>query len=104
MLEFDYEMLSALGLTPALASRAAALQVQAEAIGGGALRLARITEVHRETMAVNDGFGERSARPLPRLHRTLIFSSVAPSEPKLYGKKYCPIPSHQLLPTMTLWF
>ena len=71
MLEFDFEILSALGLTPALANRAAALQVQADAVEGGTLRLFRITEVHRETMAVHDGCVERSARPLPRLLRTL---------------------------------
>ena len=71
MLELDFEVLSALGLTPALISRAAALQVQADAVDGGTLRLTRITEVHRETMAVHDGCAERSARPLPRLLRTL---------------------------------
>ena len=73
MLQFDFEALGALGLTPALASRAVA------AYGGreDEARLVRITEVHRETVTCHDGVAERSARTLPRLARTLIDAHTA---------------------------
>ena len=61
MLTFDFEALSALGLTPALAGRAAALDVE-DTAGHGRWQLMRITEVHRETVTLNDGRDERSAR------------------------------------------
>jgi len=77
MLEFDFEALSALGLTPALASRAAAVEVDIDAIGENRFQLARITEVHRETVALHDGRDERSARALPRLVRLLIEEGTA---------------------------
>jgi ribosome biogenesis GTPase len=67
MLEFDFESLSALGLTPALADRASAIDVPRAA----AARLARVTEVHRETVTVHDGRTARGARALPRLTRSL---------------------------------
>lgn len=70
MLEFDFETLAALGLTPGLASRAVAAHAQSGNVG--AMRLARITEVHRETVVCHDGIAERSARMLPRLARSLI--------------------------------
>jgi ribosome biogenesis GTPase len=76
MLEFDFEALSALGLTPALAGRAAALGVNAEATGDRLL-LSRVTEVHRETVAVDDAREQRSARPLPRLLRELAEQGTA---------------------------
>ena len=63
MLAIEFEQLSALGLTPALANRAAGLAVGADA----ASELLRITAVHRSTVGVHDGRAERSARPLPRL-------------------------------------
>jgi ribosome biogenesis GTPase len=108
MLELDFEALSALGLTPALAGRAAALEAEvgareasrwqgreaaqaggrAEARGvsraqpqaaacGATVDLARIIEVHRETLQLCDGRGERGARALPRLARTLIDAGTA---------------------------
>jgi ribosome biogenesis GTPase / thiamine phosphate phosphatase len=77
MVEFDFEALSALGLTPALASRAAALAVDADAAGESRLALARITEVHRETVVLNDGREELSARALPRLVRGLFEEGTA---------------------------
>jgi ribosome biogenesis GTPase / thiamine phosphate phosphatase len=70
MLEFDFEALAALGLTPALASRAVAAHAQAG--DQGAARVARVTEVHRETVVCHDGVTERNARMLPRLARSLI--------------------------------
>lgn len=76
MLEFDFEVLSGLGLTPALASRAAALGASIEA-DGNALHLARIVEVHRETVALHGGRDELSARVLPRLLRALMEEGTA---------------------------
>lgn len=73
MFEFDFEALSALGLTPALASRAASLATP----DGSHLQLLRITEVHRETVAVHDGRAERSARALARLLRMLADDGTA---------------------------
>jgi ribosome biogenesis GTPase / thiamine phosphate phosphatase len=70
MLELDFDALSALGLTPALAGRAAQLAVEV-ATGEGSTRLVRIVEVHRETVVVHDGRDERVARVLPRLVRAL---------------------------------
>ncbi len=68
MLAFDFELLSGLGLTPALANRAAGLAISDDAT----LELLRITVVHRSTIGVHDGLAERDARPLPRLTRALI--------------------------------
>ena len=77
MLEFDFEVLSELGLTPALASRAAALEVDIDATDESRLHLLRITEVHRETVVVHDGREELSARALPRLFRALTEEETA---------------------------
>ena len=65
MLEFDYEALSALGLTPSLAARASALDVEVD----DAHRLARIVELHRETVIVHDGGKAYAARTAPWLTR-----------------------------------
>ena len=73
MIEFDYETLSSLGLTPALAARAAALPVP----DGVAGRLLRITHVHRESVGLHDGRKEQVARPLPRLVRSLAADNSA---------------------------
>src|SRR5215831_10314519 len=67
MLAFDFEQLSALGLTPTLANRAAGMA----ASDGADFELLRITVVHRSTVVVHDGVNERSVRPLPRLVRAL---------------------------------
>jgi len=77
MLEFDFEALSALGLTPELASRAAMLEAEAHDKDDNRRYLARIGEVHRETVVVHDGRGERSARALPRLTRDLAEDATA---------------------------
>lgn len=66
-IEFDFELLSSLGLTAALASRAVQLAATVE----NDTRLARVTEVHRETLAIHDGHDQRSARQMPRLVREL---------------------------------
>lgn len=67
MLQFDFDVLAALGLTPALASRAVAVAPSSET----PLRLLRVTEVHRNGLGVHDGRTECSARPLPRVVRAL---------------------------------
>ena len=66
MLAFDFERLSSLGLSPTLANPAVALAVSDEA-----QELVRVTVVHRSTLVICDGTAERSARPLPRLTRSL---------------------------------
>lgn len=71
MLEMDFEALAALGLTPALASRAAVLETQRPCY------LARVSEVHRETLSLHDAQDERSARALPRLARALADEETA---------------------------
>ena len=74
-MELDFELLSGLGLTSVLAGRAHALAPDAEP--GTMLRLARITEVHRETVVADDGQELRTARPLPRLVRALLEEGTA---------------------------
>ncbi len=71
MVEIDFEVLSSLGLSPVLASRAVRLGDDAAEVPGGARHLARIVEVHREAVAVHDGLMERAARALPRLFRAM---------------------------------
>jgi ribosome biogenesis GTPase len=67
MLEFEFDLLSSLGLTPQLASRAmqAACDVEEN------VRLARVVEVNRDAVLLHDGVAAFRARPLPRLTRTL---------------------------------
>ncbi|HEY0953297.1 MAG TPA: ribosome small subunit-dependent GTPase A [Roseateles sp.] len=66
MIEINFEMLRALGLTDAVASRAA----QRPSPEPG-LRLARVTEVQRERLTLHDGSTEQPARVLPRLVQQL---------------------------------
>jgi ribosome biogenesis GTPase / thiamine phosphate phosphatase len=73
MVEIDFETLSSLGLTPALAHRAAGVPVPE----GVNLNLLRVTEVHRESVRLHDSGKERSARPLPRLVRSLLDDGTA---------------------------
>jgi len=70
MTEFDFDRLRTLGLTPALANRAAATAAVSED-SNTAQQLMRLTEVHRETVRLHDGAAEHSARALPRLMRAL---------------------------------
>jgi ribosome biogenesis GTPase len=78
-IDFDFHLLSSLGLTPALASRALQLNdEQREGVGNArCVQLVRITEVHRETLVVHDGRRGRQARPLPRFTRTLADEGTA---------------------------
>jgi len=72
MFDPDFATLSALGLTPALASRAAAAAANVDAATeAGQCTLYRLAEVHRETVVVHDGRAGRSARPTPKLRRAL---------------------------------
>jgi ribosome biogenesis GTPase / thiamine phosphate phosphatase len=72
-IEFDFELLSSLGLTAALASHA----VQLAATADNDTRLMRVTEVHRETLAIHDGHDQRSARLMPRLVRELADAATS---------------------------
>ena len=76
MIEIDFERLRSLGLTPAMAAAAAALP-EADAPDAPALQLARVTEVHRETVRLHDGHADVSARVQPRLSRTLLDEETA---------------------------
>ena len=76
MLVIEFELLSALGLTPALANRAARMIAADEAASvavadGRMYQMLRITSVHRSTVGVHDGCIEQRARVLPRLTRAL---------------------------------
>ena len=73
MVEFDFEMLSALGLTPTLAHRATCFDVP----DGAQAKLSRVTGVHRESVRLHDGVRELGARPLPRLVRSLLEEGTA---------------------------
>jgi ribosome biogenesis GTPase / thiamine phosphate phosphatase len=73
MVELDFELLSSLGLAPALASRAESLP----SADGTTLQLVRITEIHRESIRVHDGNIEYRARLLPRLARSLLEEGTA---------------------------
>lgn len=63
----DFELLSPLGLRPALANRA----LQTAGSASPAAALMRAIEIHRETLVLHDGNEAHRARPLARLTRTL---------------------------------
>lgn len=71
MIDFDPDRLRTMGLTPALANQAAALAA-ALPDDAPALRLVRLTELHRETVHLHDGVAETTALVLPRLMRRLL--------------------------------
>jgi ribosome biogenesis GTPase len=73
MIEFDFERLRHIGLTPALAQQLA-LQPEPD---DGPFTWMRLVEVHRETLCLHDGAGEHSARTLPRLARRLSDAETA---------------------------
>jgi ribosome biogenesis GTPase len=71
MIDFDFERLRSMGLSPALASRAAACATEPP-LAELACQLMRLTVLHRETLRLHDGEREISARVMPRLARTLF--------------------------------
>jgi ribosome biogenesis GTPase len=71
MIEIDFAALACVGLKPAVAQAAAGLQAGSDA----ALRLQRVTEVHRDGVRLHDGRDERAARAAPRLERDLAESA-----------------------------
>ncbi|MFL6660925.1 MAG: ribosome small subunit-dependent GTPase A [Rhizobacter sp.] len=73
MIDFDFQRLRCLGLTPAMAQHLA-LHPAPE---GGPCTLMRLIEVHRETLRLHDGHREHAARPLPRLARELSDDDTA---------------------------
>ncbi len=66
MIEIAFERLRSLGLTPSLAREAALLCQDVDTVD---VFLARLLELHRETVRIDDGAAEHSARPLPALAR-----------------------------------
>jgi len=73
MIEIDFECLRTMGLTPALANRAAAVPHPEDAT----LHLMRVTEVHRDATRVHDGRAEHTARAFGRLTRELADAELA---------------------------
>jgi ribosome biogenesis GTPase len=70
MINFDFKLLSAIGLSETLAQRARdAAEAERDTDGGAALALMRVTAVHRTTVQLHDGRAARTARVLPRLQR-----------------------------------
>ena len=76
MNDLDFERLRTLGLTPALAIRAAAALAGCERTTR-AVQLLRLTEVHRETVQLHDGMREHAARVPLRLTRALADDDTA---------------------------
>ncbi len=78
MINIDFERLRSLGLTPTLAAAAAQCPALDHADANATPpRLARVTEVHRETVRLHDGDTDHGARVLPRLARRLIDAQTA---------------------------
>ncbi len=83
MIEMDVERLRSVGLTPAMALVAICSQPIPESDAAEAATattprvLARVTEVHRETVQLHDGHTEAGARLLPRLVRLLAEDDTA---------------------------
>jgi ribosome biogenesis GTPase len=82
MIHFDFERLQSMGLTAALALQAALQDESADSshqngTAEPALRLVRLTELHRETVHVHDGHAQSSARVQPRLLRQLEQADTA---------------------------
>jgi ribosome biogenesis GTPase len=73
MIDFDFDSLRCMGLTPAMAQHLA-LQPAPE---GGPFTLMRLTEVHRDNVRVHDGHAETTARVLPRVTRELDAADTA---------------------------
>ena len=66
MIDINFETLRALGLTQAIAGRAAQLSLSEPG-----LRLTRVTELQRDCLTLHDGHAEQPARVLPRLVQQL---------------------------------
>lgn len=72
MIDIDFEALQGLGLTPAIAHRAAQLTVSDPPV-----RLARVVEAQRDRFTLHDGRIERTARLLPALAHQLAAAADA---------------------------
>ena len=73
MIEFDFESLRHVGLTPALAQHLSYQDLPDDE----PLILMRLIELHRETLRLHDGSNEHAARTLPRLMRELADADTA---------------------------
>ncbi len=65
MINFDFASLRLIGLTPAIANQLHTLA--AEHADDATLQMARITEVHRDSLVAHNGSSHLQARALPRL-------------------------------------
>ena len=77
MIEFSFEILRRLGLTPAMAQALATTDVATNTQAEINRQWMRATAVHRETVEVHDGVQQRSARCAARLTRDLIDAGSA---------------------------
>ena len=78
MIEFSFETLRHLGLTPAMAQRLATANFASNTPAEAAhTQWMRATAVHRETVEVHDGAEQHSARCVQRLTRELVDESSA---------------------------
>ncbi len=72
MIDFSFEALRRLGLTPAMAQALATFDAVAQTPERGSPHWMRATTVHRETVEVHDGAQPHSARCTTRLTRSLL--------------------------------
>ena len=72
IIEFSFETLRRLGLTPAMAQSLAIAEVANKQADTPTSQWMRVAAVHRETVEVHDGTVQRSARCAARLTRELI--------------------------------
>ncbi len=78
MIDFSFETLRRLGLTPAMAQTLAAVDVATTSpVDGTPHQWMRATAVHRETVDVHDGTDQHSARCTTRLTRALVDEDAA---------------------------
>jgi ribosome biogenesis GTPase len=67
----DFQRLQAIGLTPQIAARVAAIDTTTTEAEEGGAQLMRVTEVQREGLTLHDGVHEHAARLLPALRHAL---------------------------------
>ena len=77
MIEIDFERLRSIGLTHAAAQHIAQHLAGVPPSEDETLRVARLTEAHRETVRLHDGRSDFSARALPKLTRLLAEQETA---------------------------
>jgi ribosome biogenesis GTPase len=75
MINFDFASLRLIGLTPAIANQLHALAAHFTEVA--TLQVARITEVHRDSLVLHNGYTSLRARALPRLLHELSTNELS---------------------------